>query len=414
MLLLAALVACSHKPPPPPAAPPPPPEPASGKLGPEATQAEKYGADFQTMWKALETGYCCWAQKATDWPRVRAELGPRAAAAPTDLDFVAVLDLALDQLYDPATDLAMPPKSAWRPRSIDLWARYVAGVPTIVGVKPESAARRQAVTSGRILDRIDSQPVEAEVATRRPTCLLHPDPAADDWALRSALAGKYNRVRELDTHLPTGGDQRFTTIKELDFPARPAVERESFAGGAALIAIHSFRDAQVVAQLDAALDAIGPTTTLVIDVRDNPGGDLALATQALGRFARAPTTVLTTDGPGSSGPVTVAPRGAWQVTAPVLVLTNYWTVGAAEAFAVALDALGATVVGTRMGGEGVRTETLELPNTGYEIVYASARLLHPNGTAVSAFVPDVEVDMASKPHGDPIKDAARAALAPTK
>jgi carboxyl-terminal processing protease len=413
MFVLVAF-ACNHKPPAEPAAPPPPPEPPSGKLGPEATQAQKYGADFQTMWKTLESGYCCWAEKATDWPRVRAELGPRAEAAPTDLDFLAVVDRALDQLYDPATDLAIPPKSAWRPRSVDIWARYVAGVPTIVGVKPDSAARRQAVTSGRLLDRVDSQPVEAEVAERRPTFLTHPDPAADDWALRSALAGKFNRVRELDTHLPVGGDQRFTTIKELDPDVLPAVEREPFAGGAVLLRIHTFADPQVVAQLDKALDAIGSSTSLVVDVRDNPGGDLALAEQALGRFAHASTTALTTDGPGAKGPVTIAPRGAWQVTAPVTVLTNYWTVGAAEAFAVGLDALGARVVGTRMAGEGVVTDTLTLPNTGYEIVYSTARLLHPNGTAVSSFVPEIEVDMASKPHGDAIKDAARAALVPAK
>lgn len=411
MLLLVALLACSHKPPAEPTAPPPPPEPPSGKLGPEATQAQKYGADFQTMWKTLESGYCCWAEKATDWPRVRAELAPRAEAAPTDLDFIAVVDLALDQLYDPATDLRIPPKSAWRPRSVDIWARYVAGVPTIVGVKIDSAARRQAVTSGRILDRIDSQPVETQVATRRPTFLTHPDPAADDWALRSALAGRFNRVRELDTHLPSGGDQRFTTIKELDKVVRPAVERESFASGAALVSIHTFDDPQVVPLLDQALDAIGASTTLVIDVRDNPGGDLALVQQALGRFARASTTVLNTDGPGAKGPITVSPRGAWQVTAPVIVLTNYWTVGAAEAFAVGLDVLGARVIGTRMGGEGVIVDTMTLPNTGYDIAYATARLVHPNGTPVSSFVPETEVDMASKPHGDAIKEAARAALA---
>jgi carboxyl-terminal processing protease len=411
MVILVALFACSHKPPAEPAAPPPPPEPPSGKLGPEATQAQRYGADFQTMWLTLESGYCCWAEKATDWPRVRAELAPRAEAAPTDLDFIAVIDLALDQLYDPATDLAIPPKSAWRPRSVDIWARYVAGVPTIVGVKIDSAARRQAVTSGRILDRIDSQPVEAEVATRRPTFLTHPDPAADDWALRSALAGRFNRVRELETHLPAGGDRRFTTIKELDKVVRPAVERDTFAGGAALVRIHTFEDPAVVSQLDAVLDAIGSSTALVVDVRDNPGGDLALAQQALGRFARASTTVLTTDGPGAKGPIVVEPRGAWQVTAPVIVLTNYWTVGAAEAFAVGMDVLGARLVGTRMGGEGVIVDTFPLPNTGYDVVYASARLLHPNGTAVSSFVPETEVDMASKPHGDAIKEAARAALA---
>jgi C-terminal processing protease CtpA/Prc len=411
MVVLVALIACSHKPPAEPAAPPPPPEPPSGKLGPEATQAQKYGADFQTMWKTLESGYCCWAEKATDWPRVRAELGPRAAAAPTDLDFLAVIDLALDQLYDPATDLAIPPKSAWRPRSVDIWARYVAGVPTIVGVQIDSAARRQAVTSGRVLDRIDSQPVEAVVATRRPAFLTHPDPAADDWALRSALAGKFNRVRELDTHLPAGGDQRFTTMKELDPVVRPAVERESFASGAVLVSIHTFADPQVSALLDQALDAIGASTRLVIDVRDNPGGDLTLAQQALGRFAHASTTVLNTDGPGASGPIVVQPRGTWQVTAPVIVLTNYWTVGAAEAFAVGLDVLGARVIGTRMGGEGVIVDTLTLPNTGYGVTFATARLLQPNGTPVSAFVPETEVDMASKPHGDPIKEAARAALA---
>jgi carboxyl-terminal processing protease len=407
MLILVALLACSHKPPVEPAAPPAPAEPPSGKLGPEATQAQKYGADFQTMWKTLDSGYCCWAEKATDWPRVRTELGPRAEAAPTDLDFLAIIDLALDQLYDPATDLRIPPKSAWRPRSVDIWARYVAGVPTIVGVKIDSAARRQAVTSGRILDRIDSQPVEARSprAGPRSSPIRIPRPTTGPCVRRWRAVQPRPGAR----HAPPGGRRSaFTTIKELDKVVRPAVERESFVAGAALVTIHTFEDPQVVALLDQALDAIGASTTLVIDVRDNPGGDLALAQQALGRFARASTTVLTTDGPGAKGPIVVSPRGAWQVTAPVIVLTNYWTVGAAEAFAVGLDVLGARVIGTRMGGEGVVVDTLTLPNTGYDVSYATARLLDPSGTPVSAFVPETEVDMASKPHGDAIKEAARA------
>jgi hypothetical protein len=44
------------------------------------------------------------------------------------------------------------------------------------------------------------------------------------------------------------------------------------------------------------------------------------------------------------------------------------------------------------------------------VTVATARLLHPDGSPVSAFSPRIPVDMAVRPHGDVIRDVGRDTL----
>lgn len=103
-------------------------------------------------------------------------------------------------------------------------------------------------------------------------------------------------------------------------------------------------------------------TSLVIDIRDNGGGDNAIALEVAGRFAdarRLAAWFRYRNGPRHSDftdyiPHHVEPRGDVRFTGPVVVLTNRRVASAAEDFLLLMRALPhVTVVGdTTMGASG--------------------------------------------------------------
>ncbi|HKX46333.1 MAG TPA: S41 family peptidase, partial [Planctomycetota bacterium] len=110
--------------------------------------------------------------------------------------------------------------------------------------------------------------------------------------------------------------------------------------------VHGLADPELPGRVDAALEKLGDTWGLVLDLRYNGGGDEALAQQIAARFLDAEVVYAKhrfRGGPGlrELGPVnerTLAPRGPWRYAAPVVVLQGPLTMSSAEAFALMLAA----------------------------------------------------------------------------
>ncbi|MFN8666916.1 MAG: S41 family peptidase [Gemmatimonadaceae bacterium] len=131
-------------------------------------------------------------------------------------------------------------------------------------------------------------------------------------------------------------------------------------GPVAYIAITSFGNGQFdVATFDRVLEQYRQASAIVIDVRMNGGGNDALAYQVAGRF----TTVSRVGGyyqfrnGAQHGaftqmtPRSVAPRGSWQFTRPVILLTGRGAFSSTEGFTSAMQALpNVTLVGDTTGG----------------------------------------------------------------
>src|SRR4051812_32554648 len=64
--------------------------------------------DFDELWRTLAERYCFFADKRTDWNRVRTLYRPQAVAAPSSEAFVEVVRLVLAELYDAHTHLSDP------------------------------------------------------------------------------------------------------------------------------------------------------------------------------------------------------------------------------------------------------------------------------------------------------------------
>lgn len=131
--------------------------------------------------------------------------------------------------------------------------------------------------------------------------------------------------------------------------------------------------------------------SLVIDVRDNLGGQLEVATQIASLFLTKDKVVYQLNTNGIIQPIYSTGPGSFQK--PITVLINGATASASEVLAIALqESADATVIGTTSYGKGTIQESYKL-STGASIKFTVQEWLSPNGNTVNevGVKPDIEV-----------------------
>jgi carboxyl-terminal processing protease len=169
--------------------------------------------------------------------------------------------------------------------------------------------------------------------------------------------------------------------------------------------------AESPARLKQAIDALAKTgaTRFVIDVRSTARGDLDHGVAAARLFVgNAPLAVRLTR--GDQREVIAAQAGDGAVTAPVAVLVDLGTAGAAEVFAAALaDNDRGDLVGANTLGRAARQRLIKLPDqSGLWLTHI--RYLTPDNDPIheTGLEPDVEVEQPEVEFGSapPAIDAA--------
>ncbi len=203
-----------------------------------------------------------------------------------------------------------------------------------------------------------------------------------------------------------GGDETGTVvlgIKRDGSPLEIAVEREVLEypettvdvpiDDVGYLRIPDF-SIQVPFIVDASIGALVAASpgTIVVDLRDNPGGLVDAVVSVASQFI-AEGTVLNYEFPGGTDSYQVS-GGATATGARLIVLVNEGTASAAEVLAGALrDNRGATIIGQPTYGKNALQIPFELRNGG-EFHVAIARWTTPSGqsVAVDGLIPDRIVD----------------------
>jgi len=183
-------------------------------------------------------------------------------------------------------------------------------------------------------------------------------------------------------------------------------------GGVGYITIAKFNGltADTVAGYIGDLTAQG-ATSIVIDLRNDPGGLADQAVDAASLFLDDGSTVMQIKYKNSSD-VKKTSRAA-VTDLPLVVLVNQNSASASEIFAAAVKDNGrATLVGTTTYGKGIMQDTTKL-SFGGAIKFTFATYLGPNGEAINGIgiTPDIVVeaaDSAVDAESDPQLDAALA------
>lgn len=166
----------------------------------------------------------------------------------------------------------------------------------------------------------------------------------------------------------------------------------------------SFSDAVGNGNLSDMLQELAICKGLIIDVRNNSGGQLTNADRIAARFTNK--KVLTgyichKTGPGHSDfsepyPVYLEPSGSVRWQKPICVLTNRSSYSATNDFVNTMKQLeNITIVGDRTGGGSGLPFSSELPN-GWSIRFSASPMYDPQMNHLEFGIdPDVQVDMSA-------------------
>lgn len=187
----------------------------------------------------------------------------------------------------------------------------------------------------------------------------------------------------------------------------PTVEVGIPLDDVAYISIPDF-ESDITALVDQAISEVGDGAgTVVVDLRDNPGGFIDTVVDVADRFVDG-GTVMISEGPDEYLEYTVDPGGSL-TSGRLIVLVNGGTASAGEILAGALrDRRGAVIVGTHTFGKDAVQIPFTLRNGG-ELFVAVARWSTPNGDTVrdGGLKPDRLVEW---PNESSIEDIVRLAL----
>jgi hypothetical protein len=194
-------------------------------------------------------------------------------------------------------------------------------------------------------------------------------------------------------------------------------------GDLGYIAIGSWNTQQVrTVAVDSVLEILRGARALIVDVRMNGGGNDQIALEVAARFTDRTLTAehfKYRNGPGHDNFTALtsrqlAPRGAWQFTKPVIVLSGRGVFSSNESFISAMRELAhVTIMGDTTGGSSGNPRFFELGG-GWSygvprwVAYtADMRVIEWNGIPPDVVVPTATLDFTAT---DPLIDAARATL----
>lgn len=373
-----------------------------------------YQADIAWLVGQIGAHYAYLPDRHVDLTRLGAIYGAAAATSVDKPAFLGVLEALLNELHDHHITLNTNNDHSPQlvPTGADIWVVRLDGRARVEQVRPGSLAEAGGVRAGDELVSIGGRTVADFLSSCRSPVLTALDPEADDFALRTALAGNHVdprvfRIRRAD------GVALALSLPPCRQPATDGLLTiANLAPGFAAIRIeNSLGETGLVAAFDKALEAQRQARGLILDLRNTPsGGDTGIAEPMIGRFIKgkqgyqrvfdpAPSKTF----PKNSWVKQVDGRGPFTFTGPLVVLCSRWTGSMGEGMTVGLDGMKrAKAVGTRMASLCGGTDGFKLPNSGLTAHLPTECLYHIDGTPRERWAPPVLVDLAGASGPDPV------------
>lgn len=414
-------------------------------------------AGLSTVWKEAAYNFPYFDQlPELDWERAYREAVPRVLATESTLEYYRELHRFTALLRDGHTRIQYPDSILRRRPFSSPWVelRAVGGGRALVSNVAKSLA--DSLPLGSTIEEVEGLPVATFLERH---VLPYVFASAPHSRRISAIEGSHSRgygllvgptrsAVEIVAETPAGrrvrlslARDRFTAEREWSRPPesarRPSLEFERLDSGIAYLALNTFSQERIVAEVDSLMPELREAAGVVLDLRDNGGGSDFVAVEVLARFGEGPfvgaasrvrvhdayyralgsfgRTALERALPADSAelvdravrhfqgeawryspPDTLDPvYDGERIMAPVAVLIGRGTASAAENLLIRLpEGERFFTVGSPTGASTGQPLRFELPGGGLGQVVTRAVLL-PDGTPLvrSGIVPDVPVEV---------------------
>lgn len=252
------------------------------------------------------------------------------------------------------------------------------GYADIVSVLPGSPADKEHLSDGDVIESIGDQ------STRELSLAV----------IRLMLDGKPGTSVSLTVVRPRKADPDKLTLTR-DITAPPALGEQQYENSTILYLKAGLLTPVRVDEIAAKLKAAGKNRKILLDLRDSSGDDAQQGIRLANFFVKQ-GTLATLQGQRFPTQTFAADPALFITDAPLSVVVNRGTYGAAELTAAAIeDAKRGDVVGERTYGEGSVQKTIELPD-GAALLLTVAKYESPAGKKIQddAVTPTVVVGQA--------------------
>ncbi len=366
---------------------------------------------FEYVWNTVNEKYYDPLLHGVDWRAARARHEPGIMAAVSDDAYWDALDRMTGELKDSHTRVHGPKQAAQQrdheSHSLGVGMMELGGELIVTAVNPLSDAWWVGVRPGMAIKTIDA---EAAMARYR-RLLAEARDSSTPWArtrgaIRAISAGDLDSAVAMtfSRHAATGGsDDISATIKRRRFRAPPETVSRVLPSGIGYLRFTGFAG-ELQSGVVAAIERLKDTPGMIVDLRNNGGGSLAMSNTLISKFLPVKTKgakILTRTGqPIKVAFITVmkletdigGEPGAY--AKPLVILTNESSASASEIFAGTLQDLGrATVIGGRtcgclLGYLGYA----DLPGGG-QLAYSEVGFVLPKGARIegNGVKPDMDI-----------------------
>ena len=240
------------------------------------------------------------------------------------------------------------------------------GYATVVTVEPGSPADKQQIEDGDILESIEGQ------STREMSLAM----------IRLLLEGKPGTNVTFSLVRPAKAEPDKITLTR-SVTAEPALSEQQYENSSILYLKPGVLTKDRVDELESKLKASQKSggKKILLDLRDVAEGDEAQGVRLANAFLQS-GTIATLEGQKFVKQTFTADGSKFITSAPLIVLVNHGTAGAAElAAAAVLDNKRGKLVGDRTFGEGTVQKTFELPD-GAAVILTIAKFDSPSGKSI--------------------------------
>ena len=340
------------------------------------TTVEGRLAVFDDAWARINERYYDQQFRGLDWNAQRTTFRAQAAQAESGQGLYAVLRRMISSLNDPHTRVFAPDENFdwWRPRfvSVGFAIAEIGGVPTVVKVDLDSAARRAGVRPGDVIETVNGE-AAMSIAEDRLTNLPEPGRASARFRVFAKLLdgpadtsvdvtwkGKNGKRKSARFH-------RYWQQRELG--VRVTRERGDYA----VVDLDAFTKTIATDFRRSLREKLKGARGIILDLRNNGGGDAEAMSDIAATFLDVGVDLGEfTDRAGGKYSIftqatsLLASNRLQQTKLPLVVLTSARTASAAEIFVAAVrTSRRATIIGAPTCGcvLAVRTRHL-LPDGG--------------------------------------------------
>ncbi len=321
---------------------------------------------FEKVWREIHDHYYDASYNGVDWNEVRQRYEPLVQATKNDLEFYALMNQMTGELHDAHTRFNSPQqwKNFRRQQGVTVGFSVddVDGKTAVTTVIPGTDAARQGIEPGMVVLRVDDTPVAeriAEIERKR-------QPSSSERATRWFI---YNRVFAGPPDTPVkvalqraDGSLLEVSVRRQIYSAAPEVSTHVLPSGNVYIRFDGFQH-PITKEFRQALQKFRDAPGLIVDLRRNGGGDLAVLLPIAGYFY-GKKTLFAKDSTRTGKPLTsyvglfklplqlyVGHPGEQIYSGPVVILVDAHSASSSEVFAAAMqDTLRAKVIGSQSCG----------------------------------------------------------------